>query len=326
MRVARRTAFFGHPVGYKVHGAPTPYLGGAAVIGAFLIAAVLFGSGTERFWPILLCAVWLAVIGAVDDRIAVRPLYRVLAALGAAAVLWGEGLGWSFLDSDFEQLVLTSLWVLGFTNALNLMDNMDGAASTVGAACSAGIAVLAVVEGDPVLAALALALTGACAGFLRFNLRRKAPARIFLGDGGSMPIGFLAAAMAMNLPVGDGLGWPLLLVGGLLLGIPVLDTLLVIVSRTRRGISLMTGGRDHLTHRLNSRLRSPRAVALVLGGLQAAVSLLALGALQLGRTAIIAAALICLALGASLVALLETPAWTSAHSEARAEVLAGGPD
>ncbi len=321
IRVATRTAFFDHPVGYKGHSAPTAYLGGAAVIGAFILAAVLFGAGATRFWPILACAVGLAVIGALDDRIAVPPLYRVLAALAAATFMWGQGLGWTFLDSHFQELVLTSLWVLGFTNALNLMDNMDGAASTVGAACSAGIALLAAVEGDVVLAAFALALAGACGGFLRFNLRRGEPARIFLGDGGSMPIGLLVAAMTMNLPIADGLGWPLLLVGGLLLGIPVLDTALVIVSRTRRRISLLTGGRDHLTHRLHAKLSSPRSVALVLALLQAAVSVLAVGVIQLGRTEIIAAALGCLALAAGVIAVLETPGWLPVQGPEQSERL-----
>jgi UDP-GlcNAc:undecaprenyl-phosphate GlcNAc-1-phosphate transferase len=323
IRVAERTAFLDHPVEYKAHSASTPYLGGAAVIGAFILAALAFGEGATRFWPVLLCAIGLAVLGTTDDRITVRPLYRVLAALAAATILWDRGLGWSFLDSGFEQLVLTGLWVLGLTNALNLMDNMDGAASTVGGACSAGIAAIAVVESDPVLAALALALAGACAGFLRYNLRRDEPARIFLGDGGSMPIGFLMAAMAMNIPADDGLGWPLLLVGGLLLSIPVLDTTLVVVSRSRRRISLLTGGRDHLTHRLRSRLGSARAVAVVLTLGQGIVSVLAIIALQLGRTAIIGAALVCLALAAVVVALLETPAWSTGHSAQPEGELAG---
>ena len=314
IRVAARTGFFDQPIGYKVHATPTPYLGGAAVIGAFLIAAVVFGEGATRFWPVLVGGVGLAVLGAVDDRVAVRPLYRALAELAAATLLWSEGLGWSFLDSRFEELVLTALWVLGVTNSLNLMDNMDGAASTVGAACSAGIAAIAAVEGDVVLAAFALALTGACVGFLRFNLRAAEPARIFLGDGGSMPLGFLAAAVAMNIPLGDGLGWPTLLVGGLLLGIPVLDTTLVIVSRTRRRISVLTGGRDHLTHRLHSRLGSARQVGLILAALQATISLIAILSAQLGRTAILISTLACLALGAAIVAILETPVWTTAHS------------
>jgi UDP-GlcNAc:undecaprenyl-phosphate GlcNAc-1-phosphate transferase len=156
---------------------------------------------------------------------------------------------------------------------------------------------------------MALALAGGCIGFLRYNLRAGAPARIFLGDGGSMPIGFVVAALAMSIPVDESLGWPVLLIAALLLGIPVLDTLLVVVSRTRRGVSVVTAGRDHLTHRLRMRLTSPIAVAVALAIGQAAVSLVAISAAQIGRTSIIVAALGCLLIGAAIVALLDSPQW-----------------
>jgi UDP-GlcNAc:undecaprenyl-phosphate GlcNAc-1-phosphate transferase len=233
--------------------------------------------------------------------------------VAAAVVLWHFDLGWTFLDSDLERLILTSAWIVGFTNAFNLMDNMDGAAGTVAAVCSAGIAAQALVVGDAgEVALIALALAGGCLGFLPHNLRRKAPARIFLGDGGSLPIGFIVAALAMNIPGYDALGWPVLLVAALLLGVPVLDTLLVVVSRTRRGVSIVTAGRDHLTHRLRARLPSPVAVAAALAVAQAAVVLVTIGAARIGRTSIIVVATACLALGAAIVVLLDSPAWTAA--------------
>jgi UDP-GlcNAc:undecaprenyl-phosphate GlcNAc-1-phosphate transferase len=280
----------------------------------------VFGEEVSRFWPILACALGLCVIGTLDDRFAIRPRYRVLAEVVAAAILWHYGLGWSFLHSEFEELVLTIVWVVGFTNAFSVMDNMDGAASSVVAACAAGLALNAVVGEDVALAALSLALCGACLGFLRYNLPAGAPARIFLGDGGSIPIGFIAAALAMSMPVDEPLGWPALLISGMLLGVPVLDTLLVVVSRTRRGISIATGGRDHLTHRINTKLESVRATIAVLAVAQAGLSLVAVAAGQVGRTSIIVAALVSLALGALIVAVLEDPAWIPASSGQR------GPD
>ena len=126
-----------------------------------------------------------------------------------------------------------------------------------------------------------------------------------------MPIGFVVAALAMNIPVDEPLGWPVLLVAALLLGIPVLDTLLVVVSRTRRGVALVTAGRDHLTHRLRMKLGSPHAVASALALVQAAVSGLAIIAAQIGRTGIIVAATACLVAGGAVVALLDSPLWTS---------------
>jgi UDP-GlcNAc:undecaprenyl-phosphate GlcNAc-1-phosphate transferase len=308
-RIAVRTAFYDHPVGYKAHADATPYLGGAAVLGGFLPAAILFADGLGRFAPILVGAVALGVVGVLDDRSGMRPSVRILAEASAGIALWAFGLGWSFSDSGFVELVLTSMWIVGFTNAFNLMDNMDGAASTVACVCAAGVAAQAIVGGDGALAALALALSGACAGFLRYNLPAGAPARIFLGDGGSLPIGFIVAAAAMNISVGRGIGWPVLLVAALLLAIPVLDTLLVVVSRTRRGVSLVTAGRDHLTHRLGTKLRSPRAVCAALATAQVAASAAAILAAQGGRTTIIVVAFCFLALGAAVVALLERPSW-----------------
>jgi hypothetical protein len=122
------------------------------------------------------------------------------------------------------------------------------------------------------------------------------------------------AALAMNIPVDEPLGWPVLLVAALLLGVPVLDTLLVVVSRTRRGVSIVTAGRDHLTHRLRARLPSAAAVAAVLAVVQAAVSLVTIAAAGIGRTSIILLATACLALGAAIVAMLDSQAWTAVKS------------
>jgi UDP-GlcNAc:undecaprenyl-phosphate GlcNAc-1-phosphate transferase len=126
-----------------------------------------------------------------------------------------------------------------------------------------------------------------------------------------MPIGFIVAATAMNIPVDERLGWPVLLVGALFLAIPVLDTLLVVVSRTRRRVSIATAGRDHLTHRLHTKLASPRGVAAALVVTQAGVSLFAIAAARSGRTTIIVAALGFLGLGAVAIAVLERPAWAT---------------
>jgi UDP-GlcNAc:undecaprenyl-phosphate/decaprenyl-phosphate GlcNAc-1-phosphate transferase len=310
LRLATRAEFYDFPVGYKAHAAPTAYLGGAAVLGGFLAAALLFAEGATRFAPIIACAVGLGALGTLDDRRTVRPSRRIAAEVVAAGVLWRSDLGWSFLADGFEQFVLTAVWVVAFTNAFNLMDNMDGAAGTVASACAAGVAVQSLAEGDAVLAALAVAVAGACLGFLPYNLRAGAPARIFLGDGGSMPIGFILAATAMNVPIDGRLGWPTLLISAMLLALPVLDTLLVVVSRTRRRVSIVTGGRDHLTHRLHTRFASARLVAGALAVAQVVVSLVAILAAEGGRTTVIATALGLLALGAAIVAVLERPAWT----------------
>ncbi|MDQ3433955.1 MAG: O-antigen ligase family protein [Actinomycetota bacterium] len=306
IRFADRVGFHDKPVGYKGHARPTPYLGGAAVVLGFLTGALLLG-GASRLALIPLGALVLWAVGTADDRVAVPPAVRVSIELGVAAILFAGGLGWSVFGSPVPDFLLTALWVVGLINAFNLMDNMDGATSTIAALSGMGTAAFALVLGDPVLAVLAVALAGACLGFLRYNL--ATPARIFLGDGGSMPIGFLVAALIMALPLGEDTVPHRLLAAALLAGLPILDTTLVVVSRRRAGVSFLQGGRDHLTHRLRTRLVSARAVALALAGGQLLLCLLALGVVRLGDASIVLAWVILLSLAAAAVALLESAAW-----------------
>jgi UDP-GlcNAc:undecaprenyl-phosphate GlcNAc-1-phosphate transferase len=173
------------------------------------------------------------------------------------------------------------------------------------------VAAIAGLHDDLVLAALALALCGGCAGFLRYNL--AAPARIFLGDGGSMWVGFVVAGAVMALPSTSGAdGLTALAIAALLVGLPVLDTSLVVVSRRRRAIPLMTGGRDHLTHRLHARLRSARAVAATLGMLQGVLCLVAVSAWSVSRPLAIALAVSCPIAVAIVVSVLDSASWRPA--------------
>jgi UDP-GlcNAc:undecaprenyl-phosphate/decaprenyl-phosphate GlcNAc-1-phosphate transferase len=260
--VARRTKFYDHPRDHKAHPHPTPYLGGLAIVVAFLAGVLPLTDEAERVWPIAVGVLALWLIGTVDDWRTVPPAPRLVVTGAAATLLWATGLGWSIFESDLANLSVTCLWVVGLVNAFNLMDNMDGAAGSVAAACATGVALLALVEGDAFVGALALALSGACLGFLRYNL--ASPARIFLGDGGSMPIGFIIAVAIAAVPYEDARGWSTLVPASLLVGVPILDTTLVVVSRNRRGVPFWRGGRDHLTHRLHSRVSSIR---IVVGGL-----------------------------------------------------------
>src|SRR5262249_43085824 len=136
---------------------------------------------------------WL--LGTVDDRSAVAPSWRVVAATAAALALNRAGLGWHTHDGSAVDIMLAVLWTVGLVNAFNLMDNLDGACATVAAVSGAGIGVLAALKGESAIAGLAFAISGGCVAFLRWNL--QSPARIFLGDGGSMPIGFALAGLAM---------------------------------------------------------------------------------------------------------------------------------
>jgi UDP-GlcNAc:undecaprenyl-phosphate GlcNAc-1-phosphate transferase len=311
--LARRTGFYDHPVGYKGHRRPTPYLGGTAVVAALLLSAAIFGHAAAAFWPIAGGAVALWALGTIDDRYGLGPLTRLAIEVVAGGALFAAGVGWSVFGSEALNLALTVVFVAGVVNAYNLMDNMDGATGTVALVSSAVLGLLAAAYGNPALGAIALALAGACAGFLPFNL--ASPARIFLGDGGSVPIGFTLAATIMALPGGGRLGWALIPLAVLLVGLPALDTALVIVSRRRRGAGVFTGGRDHLTHRLRVKLGSPRRVALALATGQA----FAVGAgavlYEFRPSIAMVGSLILIAAGVVVVALLESPEWAPAATE-----------
>lgn len=310
IELARATGFYDRPRGYRTHTAPTPFLGGAAVLAGILAATVAL-SGAGRLAVVLGCATALSLIGTIDDRFGVPPGWRVLLAAGAAVALFAAHLGWRTSWGPGADLTLTVVWTVGLVNAFNLIDNLDGACSTIAAMSAAGVGTLAARHGLAMLAGLAFALAGACAAFLVSNLAR--PAKIFLGDGGSMPIGFLVAALAMattrHLPVHNSN----LFVGALLAGVPILDTTLVIVSRTRRKVSLLTGGRDHLTHRMLPAFGSPRAVAASFAVVQAGLCSLALLSAGLGTAAALAVASITVCAGALAILVLETEPWRPAH-------------
>jgi UDP-GlcNAc:undecaprenyl-phosphate/decaprenyl-phosphate GlcNAc-1-phosphate transferase len=300
--LADRLQFYDKPAGYKGHLRPTPYLGGAAVMAGLIVALSLAAGSWQKTAPLLGGVVLLTALGTIDDRRPVSPALRVTAELALAVLIWATGLGWHLHAGASVDLALTCVWIVGVVNAFNLFDNMDGAASTMALVVSAGAALIGVVSGDVWLAVGAGSLCGACLGFLPRNI--SVPARIFLGDGGSMPMGFVVAVLVMVAAGTSPVAWRALLVALLLVGIPALDTSLVIVSRRRRGVSVLTGGRDHLTHRARKLLPSARAVALLLGAVQAALSVVAVLATR-GEASfvVISASLYLLVAGCAIVVL-----------------------
>jgi UDP-GlcNAc:undecaprenyl-phosphate GlcNAc-1-phosphate transferase len=306
MRVAVRTDFVDVPGGYKGHARTTPYLGGAAVVLSVAAALFISGAATSRYAALFVWAFVLFVVGTVDDRRNLNPLSRLVVEVVAGGALWHYGLGWAVFGSDILNLAISVLWVVGLVNAFNLMDNMDGAASTVAGVSATGIAALGVVYNDMALALIGVSLAGACIGFLRYNLAK--PSRIFLGDGGSMPIGFMIAGAVMSSPGAQHFGWSALLALAPMVGLPILDTTLVVISRRRGGRPLLSGGRDHLTHRLRAMLGgSVRAVVLSLAAVQSALCLMAVGLSQLSAGFALVAAAVFAAAGGFAIFVLETP-------------------
>jgi UDP-GlcNAc:undecaprenyl-phosphate GlcNAc-1-phosphate transferase len=316
--LAVRTGFLDHPAGYKIHRAATPYLGGLAVVAGFTTAAAVTGEAFGKYALLTACLWVMLVVGTVDDRLGLGVLARLAVQIAVAVVLWAGDLGWALVAADPINLAITVLWVVGITNAFNLMDNQDGAAATVAACCGVGVAVLAGVHGQIVVAALGLALAGACGGFLPYNLSR--PSRIFLGDGGSMPIGVAVATLIMIGPAG-GAEWSDLLAAAPLAGLPILDTSLVVYSRWRRHVPILSGARDHVTHRLLIALHTPARVAAVLAAVQLALCALAVGLFEAEPAEIALIALSYLALGVVVIALLDDSRWLPGAAAERAQVV-----
>ena len=303
--IAVRTKFFDLPAGYKGHKRPTPYLGGTAIIVGILAAVLIVRGAATTHWAIIVGAVAIWAVGTVDDRVNLPISIRTVAEVGIAVLLWSTGRGWGVFHDDAADLALTVVWVVGVMNAFNLMDNMDGAAASVAAVSAIGAGCLALITGDDALAALSFAVAGACSGFLPRNLAK--PARIFMGDGGSLLLGLLVARVTMAAVTRSYLGPSGVVVAALLVGLVILDTTLVTFSRSRGGRPLLTGGRDHLTHRLAHRLGAPRNVALTLAATQLLVSGVTIAVAQAGVGWVLLAGTVALAFGGVMIWQLDKP-------------------
>ena len=314
IRLAGRLELYDVPAGWKSHGSPTPYLGGAAVTGAFLFGLVVAGGEQRGVFALAASTALMWAVGTFDDYRGVHWAARIGWEVVGAAILWAAGLGWGVFPWDWANLILTAVWIVAVVNAVNLLDLMDGVAGAVSATCAAGAGVLGVLAGDELVAAAAFCLAGACLGFLPYNMRR--PARIFLGDGGSMPIGFVLGAVMMAVGDETDVGWVTILAAGVLLGLPLLDMGFRIASRLRRGVRLLEGGSDSLANYLQRSFGNPQAVAVSLAAVQALLCLVGIGALELGQGSVVAAWTIWFVVGTAAVSLLEMKSWAPAETDA----------
>ena len=248
-RLALATGIVDTPNHRKVHHEPTPLLGGAAIYASFVVALLIYGGRAEvrQMIGIVVGATSVSIMGVLDDTRGVRPSLKLLGQLLASVVVIVSGLQVHLFHSQVVNIALTMLWIAGITNALNLLDNMDGLSGGIAAIAAAHFLLLAALNGQFLVGALSAALLGACIGFLRYNFN---PASIFMGDTGSLFIGFVLASVAIKLRFTNTyvVTW---MVPPVVLLVPIFDTTLVVVSRLRRGKNpLTTPGKDHLSHRL----------------------------------------------------------------------------
>ncbi len=317
IRLAVRTSFFDKPAGYKGHKAPTPYLGGTAIM-LGLLTGIVAGGLHSHYVIVVVAAVLVWIMGTIDDRVSLPILLRVVVEVGIGIALAVGGLGWNVFHQGIADGVLTVFWVLGVMNAFNLMDNMDGAAATTAAASALGAACLALLSNQRAPATLCLATAGACVGFLPRNLAN--PAKIFMGDGGSLPLGLLVSALTMNSVTREYFGPSGVVIGALLVGLVIFDTTLVTISRSRAGRSVLSGGRDHTTHRLGRLVGSPRNVAVTLAGAQLVLCGMTIFVAQAGKGWVLLAGALSFAFGVALIWRFETSSrfrLDTSHAESR---------
>jgi UDP-GlcNAc:undecaprenyl-phosphate/decaprenyl-phosphate GlcNAc-1-phosphate transferase len=251
-RVALRIGVVDAPNARKIHVSPVPLLGGAAIYLGFMVALILFG---DRFYireliSIFLGATLVSLFGLADDRYGMHAYLKLVGQLLAGCILLFGGTRIQLFQGSWEwaNYALTLIWVVGITNAFNLLDNMDGLSGGIATVVAAFFLLLAAISGQYLVGALAAALIGACIGFLRYNLN---PATIFMGDTGALFLGFLLAALAIKLRFPANVPWVTWLVPVCVLAMPIFDTTLVTISRLRRGKNPLTSpGKDHVSHRL----------------------------------------------------------------------------
>lgn len=262
-RVAWRFGFIDQPSFRKVHATPMPRLGGLAIYAGFIVALLVLGT-RFRFNEavgILIGATLVSVVGGIDDHNPIGPVPKLLAQALAAGILILSGVQVAVFDQQWLNVVVTVIWVVGITNALNFLDNMDGLSAGVAAVASAFFLLLAALNNQYLVGVMSAALLGACIGFLWYNFN---PASIFMGDSGSLFIGFVLAALGIKLRFPGNTDIVTWMAPVLVLGLPILDTTLVTVSRLRRGVNpLTTAGKDHISHRLARLTGSKREAVLM---------------------------------------------------------------
>jgi UDP-GlcNAc:undecaprenyl-phosphate GlcNAc-1-phosphate transferase len=251
--IAVRTGYLDYPRDNKRHAHSTPLLGGVVIFLAFFIGIlsqwdiIALSQRGSQIVAMLLGVMILLALGLIDDKIGMGPNIKLLGQFLAAMIIYKSGLAITFLGDYYLNLVLTYIWVIGMTNSFNLIDNMNGLAAGMAAIASFCFGIISWINGQGLVSMISFCLCGSCLGFLRYNFPK---AEIFMGDAGSLIIGFILSSIALfGNWKSDGfltsIAVPLLV-----LAYPIFDTTLVTIIRLSERRSIFQGGKDHSSHRL----------------------------------------------------------------------------
>ena len=296
--LARQFGFVAKPKTDRWHKKPTAMMGGVAiwlaVIATYLALVPHSGAG----WVVVGAASFLCLVGLADDLLHFKPYQKLIGQVIGAAIVVNYGLVLPWTRYLPLNMVITIFWLVGITNAVNLLDNMDGLATGIAAIASGFLTFNFITSNQPVEAMMLAVFTAALLGFLIYNSN---PASIFMGDSGSMFIGFFLASSALiNISGGRSRTLVVLAVPILVLFIPIFDATFVTILRKLSGRAASQGGRDHTSHRLVAIGLSEKRAVLLLYGLAATSGLLAVLVRQL-KPDVSLALLILLTLGLTLL-------------------------
>jgi UDP-GlcNAc:undecaprenyl-phosphate GlcNAc-1-phosphate transferase len=282
----------------KTQAEPVPYLGGVAIalgislitLGAVFVGADNFaGENNDQLkdlaLTVLLPALVLGAMGLFDDLRSLSPWPRltmqtVVGTIVAFVIVENGTVGTPFgnggaTDSgSWINTAVTIFWIVGICNSINFFDNLDGAASGAVAIAALGVFVIAFDRGQELVSALSIVTAGATIGFLMWN---KSPAKIYMGDAGALFLGIIISVATIRLNPGITPTWQSLAIPVMLLAVPLLDTCVAVFSRLARGLSPLTGGKDHLSHRLVRGGLTRRMAAISLWSVSGVAALFALG-------------------------------------------------
>jgi UDP-GlcNAc:undecaprenyl-phosphate GlcNAc-1-phosphate transferase len=284
-RVANRFGIVDQPnQAHKTHREPIPYLGGVAIM--MTVSTIVLGgslflkmdvNSSKIVLAIMVPSVLIGLVGLADDIKNLSPISRFIAqsiaALFTSIVIISSDTVGSPTGNSYLDFAITVVWIVGITNAINFFDNHDGGASGTVAISSFMLFILASTSGQVYIAALAIVLSGSCFGFLYWN---RNPARIYMGDAGSLFLGMILATILVRFDPNPINRWAGFAIPVLLLAMPLLDTSVAVLSRIQRGTSPFQGGQDHLSHRLVLRGLTRRATAIALWSGTGGFSLIAL--------------------------------------------------
>lgn len=259
---------------HKTHLEPVPYLGGFSIVIPVVLLSLgggLFIDGIENYLRLLLLIVpslIISIVGFIDDFINLpakpRFIVQLCASVTVSIILIESGFSSRITDYQTVNFFISILWIVGLTNAFNFVDNLDGGAAGISFITSASVFIICLMSNQYLIAIFSICMAGATAGFLYWNIN---PARIYLGDGGSLFLGIVFSILILQVEFQSESKGVSAVIPILLVAIPIIDTTIVVTSRFMRGIPVFQGGRDHLSHRIQRLGFSRKSTALILWSL-----------------------------------------------------------